>query len=262
VPLNLLSTVQLTNLVFTVQYPLNVLTNWGLTNALSLVSTGHVAQLSAVASQVSLAGLGGLIPAGPQAVSELSFTTISNLHSTIVPLQVLNASAVTAQGQLVTNIDIQVSPLVLIGLEPLLQGGLATNGTRLLTLYGKPGSSYAVEWSTNLVAATPWQLGWRTPLTNVSQLFTGVGTDGPNEFYRAYEFFADPPLLQPAAVTQSNLTLLIYGIKGSNYVVVAGTNLAKPNWTPTVSFSLTNSFQFLNPMGTTNPATFFRVERP
>jgi hypothetical protein len=261
VPLTLLSTEPITNLVFTLQYPQNVLTNWALTNAVAQLATGRVAQLSATQSLVSLASLTGQTYAGTSAVAQLSFTTIANPHSQIVPLQIANAIATTAQGQTVTNINVQTQPLVLIGAEPLLQGGLATNGARLLTLYGKPGSSYMVEWSTNL--AKGWQAGWRTPLTNVAQGYAGVGTDGPDEFYRAYEFFANPPILMPALVTPTNLTLLVYGLKGSNYVVTVATNLAKPNnWTPAASFTLTNSYQYLNPGAPTNPAGFFRVERP
>jgi hypothetical protein len=60
----------------------------------------------------------------------------------------------------------------------------------------------------------------------------------------------------------TNLVLLVYGQKGSNYLVVSGTNLANPtNWTPTADFILTNSFEFINMGVASNRPQFFRAKK-
>jgi hypothetical protein len=46
-------------------------------------------------------------------------------------------------------------------------------------------------------------------------------------------------------------------------MVMVGTNLSHTSeWTPMAGFTMTNSFQFINTGGTTNPVMFFRAEQP
>jgi hypothetical protein len=82
-------------------------------------------------------------------------------------------------------------------------------------------------------------------------------------FYRAAEFFADPPILELNSSAPTNLVLLVYGQKGSNYVIVTGTNLTAPNnWGSMAGFTMTNSFQFIGAGTASNHMKFFRAERP
>jgi hypothetical protein len=61
----------------------------------------------------------------------------------------------------------------------------------------------------------------------------------------------------------TNLTLLLYGKAGTNYVIEARTNLSNGGvWFPATSFALTNSFQFINEGTRTNKMMFFRAKRP
>ncbi|MCX6917235.1 MAG: hypothetical protein NT167_30060, partial [Verrucomicrobia bacterium] len=123
------------------------------------------------------------------------------------------------------------------------------------------GASYALEWRTNLMAG-PWQYGWHLPMTNVFQEF-GVGITKPGQFYQAYEFFADPPILELGSHSSSNLSLLLYGKNGTSYILQATTNLANTNaWFPATNFVLTNSFQFIHQGTATNRLLFYRAKRP
>ena len=82
-------------------------------------------------------------------------------------------------------------------------------------------------------------------------------------FYRAWEFFADPPILDLERSSRTNSSLLLYGKAGTNYVLQATTNLSVAGaWFPATNFTLTNSFQFIGIGSPTNKEMFFRAERP
>ena len=100
-------------------------------------------------------------------------------------------------------------------------------------------------------------------MTNLSEVFA-ADQKSPLLFYRAWEFSANPPILELNSPAPTNLVLLVYGQKGSNYVIVTGTNLAAPsNWSSMAGFTLTNSsFQFIGAGAATNQKKFFRAERP
>jgi hypothetical protein len=84
------------------------------------------------------------------------------------------------------------------------------------------------------------------------------------------------PLLQPAILglvaliqlstlnpqVSPNLSLLLYGKNGTNYILQATTNLVNTNaWFPATNFVLTNSFQFINQDIATNRSMLFRAKR-
>ena len=70
----------------------------------------------------------------------------------------------------------------------------------MLTLYGNPGSSYQIAYATNLLG-TNWVPAWRVPMTNLFQTFVATQTF-PQVFYRAWEFSANPPILDSAPFHQ------------------------------------------------------------
>src|SRR5206468_4278566 len=126
----------------------------------------------------------------------------------------------------------------------LLEAWLGTNSQRMLTLYGNPGSSYQIASSTNL-AMTNWAPVWRVPMTNLLEYF-GADQALPEIFYRAWEFFADPPMLELRPFAGTNFSFLLYGKTGTNYSIEATTNLSNGSgWFPQTNFFLTNSFQFI-----------------
>ncbi|MCX6925787.1 MAG: hypothetical protein NT154_21650 [Verrucomicrobia bacterium] len=147
----------------------------------------------------------------------------------------------------------------MVGKEPPLESAFSANRQLLLTLYGKPGSSYVMSDKTN-VLGTNWVAGWRVPMTDIAQTFE-LDTARPMVFYRAEEFFADPPLMELGG--SSNLVLLLYGRAGTNYVIQTTSNLISgPNWIALTNFALTNSFRFLDAGQPTNRAQFYRILRP
>ena len=102
--------------------------------------------------------------------------------------------------------------------------------------------------------------GCRVPMMNLAQPFE-LDTTRPMVFYRAEEFFADPPPLQLGG--SGNLVLLLYGQLGTNYVIQMKTNVVRgANWIPLDKFAPTDSFQFIDAGRLTNRAQFFWILGP
>jgi hypothetical protein len=261
VPVWLISTPVLTNMAFTVVYPPErFTTNFSLAvNAPQILAT-NVELLGAGLVRVSFTLPAASALGGPTNVGQLSFTAVSNQSSAFVSLLVTNVYGFKPDG---TNLAKAYGPsgrVVVVGKEPLLEGALSTNRNLLLTLYGKPGSTYLISDKTS-VLGTNWVAEWHLPMTNIAQTFQ-LDTTRPQVFYRAEEFFADPPLLELAG-RSTNLVLLLYGRAGTNYVVRATTNVADPlSWISLTNFTLTNSFLFLDAGRPTNQAQFYRILRP
>jgi hypothetical protein len=79
-------------------------------------------------------------------------------------------------------------------------------------------------------------------------------------FYRAWQFSANPPLLELQMSALTNFSLILYGQNGTNYIIQTSTNLAPPVvWYSLTNFVMTNSFQFTPVNNPTNRAMFFRA---
>jgi hypothetical protein len=258
VPVNLLSTVAVTNLNFTVSYPSNRFTNWSFSpsnNAIGSFSAGEFDSADAV---FSLQTANGQVFQGPALAGSVQFTATSN-SSAFVPLIIKNIQGTKTDGFLVGSTVGVEGRVVDIGPQPLLEASMVTNA-RMLTLYGNPGASYQIAYATNLLI-TNWVPAWRVPMTNLAEMFP-VNQMLSQVFYRAWEFHANPPVLDLNSFTPTNLLLTVYGQKGSNYLLVAGTNLPPPGgWSSVAGFMMTNSFQFIGVGPLTNRTDFFRAER-
>jgi hypothetical protein len=65
----------------------------------------------------------------------------------------------------------------------LLAPWLASNSTRMITLYGNPGTNYQLAYSTNL-AVPDWQSVLTVPMTNLVESFP-VNQAAAQIYYRA-----------------------------------------------------------------------------
>jgi hypothetical protein len=258
VPVRLLSTTALTNMAFTVVYPPERFTNFAITVNSPQVLTQRLSFPQPGEVRVSFTLPAASVLHGPTNVGQLAFTALPNQSSAFVPLLITDVEGLKPDGTLTANAYGYPGRVVLIGPEPLLEAGQGVNRQPLLTLYGKPGSSYAMEWRTNLLAGA-WQYGWRLPMTNLLQNM-GIAATKPSQFYRAYEFFAEPPILEIQGGPVGSLPLLFYGRRGTNYVLETSPALgSQAHWLPELSLTLSNSFDFLPPLPTTNRSLFLRI---
>ncbi len=259
VPVNLLSTVALTNLNFTLAFPTNYFTNWMVAASNTVVGTTTAQMPNSSNAVIGFGMKAGQVLQGPAFAGNIGFAALSN-SSAFVPLAIASIQGTKLDGTLVGNTFGLPGRVVVIGNQPLLEAWMATNH-RMLTIYGNPGSSYQTLLNTNLLT-TNWLAGWRIPQTNLSQVYEANEQLSP-VFYRALQLSADPPIIELNSLTKTNLTLLLYGENGTNYIIQATTNLSLTNsWFTTTNFILTNSFEFIGTSSPTNKAMFFRAKRP
>jgi hypothetical protein len=123
------------------------------------------------------------VPNGSNLIARLSFPTIATQSSAFVMVGVDNISANKPAGMLYSNEDGQAAQVVVVNDLPLL---LATSigSTRTLQLYGRVGTSYQLQSSTNLLSPNSW---W-SPVTSYAQtnILQSLIIDGssPFIFYR------------------------------------------------------------------------------
>jgi hypothetical protein len=259
VPVTLQSSLPLTSITAIMQLPVNNLTNFTLQAASPEILSTLLQPLGSNQYSLNLTLNPDLSPGNTRTLAQFGFLASPQLHSTFVPLTVAQLSGVQSDASPAPKPGTVNGRVVIIARESLLDAWLG-NSTRMLTLYGNPGTSYELDYATNL-SAPNWQFGWHVPMTNTYAILS-ANNSLPQVYYRAVEFSANPPILELSSATPSNLVLLLYGQSGTNYTILAGTNLADTTgWTTLAGFSLTNSFQFIN-TGTTNPSQFFRARKP
>jgi hypothetical protein len=185
VPITMNSSAGITNLLFLLDTPEDRLTNFTLSQFLPDVA-GSLQPNAPNRSFIILNAIGSTPLSGSRELSTLAFTATTNEPSGIIPLSVLNLSAMQGNGVLVPRTIANNGRVVIVGEVSLLEALVQTNSHRTLILYGKPGTSYTVEYNTNLLDAVSWNIHWQGTLTNLFQSFDLDATDY-TIFYRARE---------------------------------------------------------------------------
>jgi hypothetical protein len=193
VPVNLISSVPLTNLAMTVETAAGRLTNLWIEPTVPQICANVIAPaLSNIVAgsdvfDLSLTTCGNqfLIATQQVTVAWLHFTAVSNKPSAFVALNLANITGRRADGTAVRNFASQFGRLVIIGEEPLLECLLHTNGLPGLILYGKVGWDCDVDARPTLNAASPWQFYQQSTLTNLFQTFDLAPASNGSMFFRA-----------------------------------------------------------------------------
>ena len=217
VPVNLISSVPLTNLSMTVETDTNRLINLWLEPivpeicANSLVFIGTNAGSGDPAFNVDAnAGSGdpaynvGPVPSpgggryllmfttcsnrfliGTQQVAWLNFTAATGQSSAFVSLKLDNGVGLQPDGSEVRNFAPQAGRTVVVGHEPLLEAVLTSNRQPALILYGQTGPDYVIEGKPRLDVALPWQVVWEGTQTNLFQQIQPIGGTNRMMFFRA-----------------------------------------------------------------------------
>ncbi len=180
-PLAVVCSEDATNVSVTFGFPTNRFSNPSITMTSSSTGRGTV-QLQGTNLVVRISAAPGQVFQGSNIVARLNFQTRSNQSSSFVCMPARNLSGMKGNGHPYVDCVNQAAPLVLVNDVPLLQGNTSATGTRLLNLYGRVGTRYTLQYSTNSVTA-----GWYSLLnytqTNVAQAIS-VDTNPPAIFYR------------------------------------------------------------------------------
>ena len=192
VPVDLLSTVPLSNVVLLATYPAERFTNGTL-----LINTQQVA----AAPLFNLPGT-GLLDVGLEFqtnhtlrlstnVATLGFTTFSNQSSAFVWLTLPDVAAQRLDGSVVANAYGAAGRVVVVGEEPLLEALHAPSNQVLLLQYAPPNSSIELQWTTN-VAGGGWQPSPSVTQTNLVQAAEQLTPSLPALFFRALRRTSEP----------------------------------------------------------------------
>jgi hypothetical protein len=184
VPLNLVASVGLTNLNFTLSYPGGLLTNWNVTPSNSVITSAAAQTTDASHTQFSFGVQSGQVLKGITLLGSICLDTLPGA-SAFVPLAVCNMAAVGPNNSPVTNFIGQSGRIVVIGPQSLLEASLDTNSSRILTLYGNPSVSYELLSTPNLTG--PWLPIASVTLTDLFQnISLGIATNQP-QFFKAVQ---------------------------------------------------------------------------
>ncbi len=257
VPLQLISSDELEDVVFALEYPTNRLVNVrleGLAPQIGSVSVQGTSTGSVIAINTAL----GQVLQGTNVLGRLAFVAVSDQSSAFVPLRVGPMEAGTATYEL-TNTVGKAGRVVVVGGEPLLEAELLGDGSRRLILYGKVGANYQIQRSADLSQRRNWLKWQNVTLSNLWQSFEGVEERPGGVFYRALEP-GEPPYLEVRPGAGQGLELLLYGRPGVAYRLETGTVFT--DWTVLSTVTLTNSFGVIGQVQPTNRFQFFRVNKP
>lgn len=262
VPVVLSATPGATNLSFKISLVPGVLTNLHMEAFAPEVDSAKSVIVSQTPSncQVRLVARAGQTFAESLCLARLAFKGIGP-HSGRTGWNISEPSVTFTSGaSLAANIP-STGEVIVIGAEPLVQNSATPDGQRELLIYGKPGASYSVEWSTNISSTSIWtRLPIRLGFTNNYERVRLPATQLDQIFYRAVEFQANPPALEIGGVPSAKPVLTIFGEPGSAYTVQRSASLSASSWTNVMTVQLTNSFQKVE-VPSAGPVSLFRLRR-
>ena len=198
---------------------------------------------------------------GNQAIAQINFTAASNQPSAFVPFTPGSLQGLNVDGSPALSLGLGGGRVVIIDNQPLLEATQAADGSRNLTLFGKDGASYQVQFSTNLLDSAAWTDQAIVALSGMTQDLPGQDTTPPEVYFRAYEFTPSSGMLKLQAAPDGRVSATAFGRPGARYTLEYATSpAAGAHWLPLVSYTLTNSFTTVANLGKTNSGLFFRLQ--
>ena len=173
-----------------------------------------------------LVSSGGLV-GSTNAVAMFQFTATNAGPSAFVPVTVSEVTGTRATGSAVDSVGSADGRIVFINREPLME--LARQPLDSLTLFGRPGTGYELQFGTNLLAG-----GWRgldrIPLTNRVLSLPAVVTNGLG-FFRTMELGQPRPLLDLLGYGSGTMEFMLYGEAGASYDIQTSPQIVGGTWT-------------------------------
>lgn len=185
VPVNLISSVPLTNLSMTVEAPTDRLMGFEVEPIVPEICDHSLVPLTNNLHWLTLKTCPNQSLIGTQQIAWLHFTAVPNQPSAFVSLQLDNTVGYLADGTPVANFAPQAGRVAIIGEEPLLEALLDTERRPALVLYGRDGWDCDLEHRPSLEGGPTWQLHTNTALGDLFQTFEVPVTTHRAQFFRA-----------------------------------------------------------------------------
>lgn len=157
IPLNLLSTVELTNLTFSVLYLPERLSDFTLEINPEVVSAPLLTDVAPGELRISFDLPADKVLRGPTNVATLCLTALPDQPSAFVPIEVANVDGQRPDGRKVANAYGLPGRVAVVGAEPLIESRLPNPSEALLLLYGQPGTTSILECADSLTPPIEWR---------------------------------------------------------------------------------------------------------
>jgi len=157
VPIYLSASDGLTNVTFTLDWPGSRFLNPSLTS-LAPASSSSSLQNLVTNLLIHLQSAPSQVISGSNLIAQLSFQTVTNQTSAFVtlPVKVLSANKPNGTGYAYTATAAE--QIVVVNNAPLLMASDSTNFSRSLTVFGNVGTTYQLQYSTNLASSSWYSL--------------------------------------------------------------------------------------------------------
>jgi hypothetical protein len=186
-PIQMLYGSGITNLTLALQLPTGDFSSLSVQLVSSQLNSASLQVVNPGLVSINLGAAYGQNLQGAQELAQLNFTVVTNQASAFLPVIPEAQQVVNADGSLTTEFQAQEGQIVIVGRQPVLQALSPTpGGARSLALYGNPGTNYQLQASTDLGNPAAWHNVLSISMTNIMQIISGLETNPPAIFYRAY----------------------------------------------------------------------------
>lgn len=180
-PLTVVTSDPVTNMVFNLSWPGNLLATPTL-KSLPSKTTGTI-QNQGANLVIRFSSTGGGFPAGTNQLAVLNFRAASGQASAFLNLPSYGLAAQKNNGSSFARVVPGVGQVVVVGTTPMLQPVSPAGPGRRLAIYANPGKHYQLQYRTSLSTTGSWQLLQAYQPTNVLQTLQ-LDSVNPVVFYR------------------------------------------------------------------------------
>jgi uncharacterized protein (UPF0218 family) len=187
-PVNLISSEPLTNLMMTLDLPAGRLMDPSVEiheEATNTICGATVEPMTNSLYLINLAACSNAYMYGTQQVAWVYMTAASNQHSAFLTVKLYDSIGSLPDGTLVTNLNEQVGRVIVIGEEPLLEAILQTNRQPAVVLYGPANSTNFFQANSDLMQPGAWTTERTLILTNLFEILPRTNNDPTPRFFRA-----------------------------------------------------------------------------
>jgi len=147
------------------------------------------------------------------------------------------------------------------GEPPALEGSLGPDGSPRLTLFGKPGTVYLLQYTTGIGPSVQWETLQQITLTNTYQYLKVASPPSGAFFFRLIEARRTGPTLRALVNPDNSRTLIVNAESGKSYTLESNLDVGSPaGWQPVFRFTPTNA---ATPIAVTNVPgrVFYRLKQ-
>ena len=187
VPIDIFSSAALLNLQCVLRFPQDRLADAWLEPLQPEIASATMQAAGANAATLTFTVMPGQTLQGTQRVARLYFTATAGQASSFVPLDLDSMNAAVRAAGVEPTLLLNDGRAVVVGARPLLEARTKPGNQREITLYGRRGTTYVLEYTTSLTNGVAWRPRGTIPgssMTNLTQTLL-LGLPAPPVYYRA-----------------------------------------------------------------------------